>query len=166
MPHSFVGKTLRGNYTVTNRLAVLILNRSGQEIRDNDTFSCIDEDLDLKFISMICDKDTECSGKKAFQAQLLFNNNILSCIATVDYDKNIEVIAYGKYDVNINGNKREDVLTDLRLIFKKCKDKYKYKISGEGIFSDIVNNPDGSTTEIFLTTKMIKSEIFRFMKYL
>ena len=166
MPHSFVGKTLRGNFTIAYRTAVLLLNKSGQEIRDNDSFSCLDQNLDLKFISMICDKDTKCSGKIAFQAQLFVFNNNISCIATVDDNKNIEIIAYGKYDIKINENQREDILSDLRFIFKKCDDKYKYKISGEGTFNDVINNLDGSTTEFYFTTKIIKSKTFRFVRYL
>ncbi len=165
MPHSFVGKTLRGNYAASVRTAVLKLNKSGTEIRDDDIFNCIYEDVDLKFISIVCDGNTKCSGK-TFKAELFYNNKTLSCIANVDDDNNIEVIAYGKYDLLENGEQREDVLVNAQFFFKKCNENYKYKLSGGYTVNDVVNRPNGDTTEIFTSVNVKKSETFRFVRYL
>ena len=164
MPHSFVEKTLRGNFTASTRTAVSILNKS--RIRDDDIFSCINNNFDLRFISIVCDGDTKCSGKKTYQAQLSYNNNTLSCIANVDDDNNIEVIAYGKYDFNLDGVQLEDILINAQLFFKKCNGKYKYKLSGGLTENNVINLPNGDTIETFNTVKVIKSETFRFVRYL
>jgi hypothetical protein len=165
MPHSFVGKTLRGTASFSIRTAQLEIDKSSKEIRDADIFSCINNNFDLRFISIVCDENTKCSEKKTYQAQLFFNNNTISCMAIVD-DNNIEVIAYGKYDLILDGGQLEDKLINAQLFFKKCNKNYKYKLSGVITENDVVNFPNGNTTEIFNTLKVIKSETFRFVRYL
>ncbi len=165
MAPSFVGKTLRGMYEVVSRDQLLTLDQNGNEVSDIEDYNCSNNNIDVKFISLLCEDGKKCSGKKTYQVELLYFNNLISCIATVDDDKNITIITYGKYDLIIDGIQREDVLLNLRIFFKKCSGKYKYKISGEVNISIVINNQNSTTTEVYRVYS-INSGTFKFARYL
>jgi hypothetical protein len=159
MPKSLVGKILKGIYDQTSIVNILTLDKDGKQLDKSQKFSCIDPEIYIKFLSYAC-VENKCNKQYDYNVLYMYLDNKIPCLASVNKNGDITMVTYDKNTLIFNGDKRDDIVINLRFFLKKC-DK-KYKLSGEYFSYDEQYLADGVKKEIYTTT-IFKSGTLKFL---
>jgi hypothetical protein len=168
---SLVGETLRGTLDQTMRLDLLYFDTKGIKIK-YEVFDCLQVKTKIKFLKLVCPNSTSADYKVDLKITTSDGKvNTIPCVASVDSNKNIRIIAFERIDLDYTiqnlpnsiqvPNIFQDVLYNLDVTF--TKQKCKYQASGKFTISYILTEKEIGSLEIN-GVSLINSSDFKFVK--